>query len=155
MTPEEIKKQNTRVIEVMVRNSACQCKGSGDVPCLKHHRDAFSVFFFAKYNVAPFQEGKETSNNPSGTRSYHTWAPLATVFRRSAEAVECSLVPDIPLLERLVIPGRVTYNGEREGWCFYGRHGHAITARGSRLNEVSRRYAQRNKRARWPNKGFG
>ena len=147
MTPEEIKTQNTRIVEAMVRNSACQCKGSGVVPCLKHHRAAFEVYFFAKYNVAPFQ--KTADINRSGKR-ISNWMQLVISKRTGINF----FAQEITLLRKLVLPGCVTYNGERKGWCFYGQKGQMIIASGSRLNEVSRRYAQRNKRARWPNKGF-
>ena len=155
MTPDEIRKFNTRPFDLVAANSKCQCHGKGVVPCLRHHRTAFSVYFVAKHGVAQLARvwAKTRGGGGEEQRGYR-WRPLECTVIDGLNPTGQFSRQDEELLLRLGLPWSIEYSAQNWGWAFYGKTERNLVASGKSLYDVARRFAQRSHRAKWPNKGY-
>lgn len=149
MTPEQIRESDERPIRVLCALTPCLCVEGGEVPCLKHYREAFEVWFYAKYSTSPFVDGLRKA-----TGQLYRWAPLVTTQpppsqRRNLQGVD----QDTALLAKLHLPARIDEHYSQLGWCLRQYRGDGFPlARGQKLSRVAQRYVRRARRPQWSRK---
>lgn len=133
MTPDELAALTTRVIDLLVDSSNCLCSDE-DVPCLKHERTAFEVYFVAKWGVGPFQWVRDIDG---GTRGHlYLWNPLYVLPLGGGGKI----THDYSLLERLGLPtGYVEFDKASVSWTVH-QYLPAIQVQGPDLREVLMNY---------------